>query len=42
MERKLAQERAGKRFSERRPLGRDALTAEEIQSRLARIRESAG
>lgn len=42
IERKLAQERAGKRSSARRPLGRDALTAEEIQSRLARIRESAG
>jgi hypothetical protein len=42
IERKLAQERAGKLFSVRRPVGRDALTAEEIQSRLARIRESAG
>jgi hypothetical protein len=41
IERKLAQERAGKRVSERRPLGRDALTAEQIQSRLAQIRESA-
>ena len=41
IERKLAQERAGKRFSERRPLGQDALTADEIQSRLARIRASA-
>ena len=42
IERKLAQERAGKRVSERRPLGRDALTAQEIQSRLAQIQESAG
>jgi hypothetical protein len=41
IERKLAQERAGKRVSERRPLGRDALTAEQIQTRLAQIRESA-
>jgi hypothetical protein len=42
IERKLAQERAGKRFSERRPLGRDALTDDEIQSRLAQIRETTG
>ncbi len=42
IERRLAQERAGKRFSERRPLGRNALTAGEIESRLAEIRESAG
>ena len=42
IERKLAQERAGKRVSKRRPLGRNALTAEAIQSRLAQIRESAG
>jgi hypothetical protein len=41
IERKLVQERAGRLFSERRPLGRDALTAEEIQSRLTEIRESA-
>jgi hypothetical protein len=41
IERKLVQEQAGKRFSKRRPLGRDALTAEEIQSRLAQIQESA-
>ena len=41
-ERRLAQERAGKRFSARRPLGRDALTAEAIQARLAHIRESVG
>ena len=41
IERKLARERAGKLFSDRRPLGRDALTAEEIQARLAQIRESA-
>ncbi len=40
IERKLAQERAGKRFSERRPLGPDALTADEIESRLAQIREA--
>ncbi len=42
IERKLAQERAGKLVSKRRPLGPGALTAEEIQSRFARIRESAG
>jgi hypothetical protein len=42
IERRLAHARAGKLAPERRPLGRDALTAEEIQSRLARIRESAG
>lgn len=41
IERKLAQERAGKLVSKRRPLEPDALTAEEIQSRFARIRESA-
>jgi hypothetical protein len=41
IERRLAQERAGKLVSARRPVGRDALTAEEIQSRLAQIRESA-
>jgi len=41
IERKLAQERTGKLVSDRRPLGRNALTAEEIQSRLAQIRESA-
>ncbi len=41
IERKLAQERAGKLLAARRPMGRDALTAEEIQSRLAQIRESA-
>jgi hypothetical protein len=41
IERKLAHERAGKRFSARRPLGRDALTAEAIQLRLTQIRESA-
>jgi hypothetical protein len=40
IERRLVQERAGRLFSERRPLGRDALTAEEIQSRLSQIRES--
>jgi len=42
IERRLAQERAGKLVSDRRPVGQDALTAVEIQSRLARIRESAG
>ena len=42
IERRLARERAGKLFADRRPLGRDALTAEEIQSRLARIQESTG
>lgn len=42
IERRLAQARAGKLLSERRPVGRDALTAEEIQARLAQIRESAG
>jgi hypothetical protein len=42
VERRLVQERAGRLFSDRRPMGRDALTAEEIQSRLAQIRESAG
>jgi hypothetical protein len=42
IERRLVQERAGKLFSECRPLGRGALTAEEIQSRLARIQESTG
>jgi hypothetical protein len=41
IERKLVQEREGKRISKRRPLERDALTAEEIQARLARIREAA-
>jgi len=41
IERRLAQERAGKLVSARRPVGRDALTAEAIQSRLAQIRESA-
>ena len=42
IERKLAQERAGTLLSDRRHVGRDALTGEEIQSRLAQIRESAG
>jgi len=42
IERKLAQERAGKRFSQRQPLGRDALTSDEIQSRLAQIGEASG
>jgi hypothetical protein len=42
MEKRLAHERAGKPASDRRPVGRDALTSEEIQSRLAQIQESAG
>ena len=42
IERKLAQERAGKLVTDRRPVGQDALTAEEIQLKLAQIRESAG
>ena len=42
MERRLAQAQAGKRASDRRPVGSDALTAEQIRSRLALIRESAG
>jgi hypothetical protein len=42
IERRLAQARAGKLVSARRPVGRDALTAEAIQARLARIRESTG
>ena len=42
IERRLAQERAGKRLSGRRPLGRGALTSDEIQSRLAQIREASG
>ena len=43
IERRLAQESAGKLVSARRPVGRNALTTEEILSRLApRIGESAG
>jgi len=42
IERKLAQERAGKRVAERRPVEPGALAAEEIQTRLAQIRESVG
>jgi hypothetical protein len=42
IERKLAQERAGKRDAERRPMGPGALAAEAIQTRLAQIRESVG
>ncbi len=42
IERRMAQERVGKLHSARRPLGRDALTAEEIQVRLAQIREFPG
>ena len=41
IERRLAQERAGRSVSHRRPSGRDAMTGEEIKSRLAQIRESA-
>jgi hypothetical protein len=40
IERRLEQERAGKLTSARRPVGRNALTAEEIRSRLTQIRES--
>ena len=40
IERKLAQERAGKRAAERRPVAPGALAAEAIQQRLAQIRES--
>ncbi len=42
IERKLAQERAGKLVAERRPLGPAALTAEAIQARLAQVQESPG
>lgn len=42
IERRLVQESAGKLISDRRPVGRNALTTEEIRSRLARIGESAG
>jgi len=42
IERKLAQERAGKRISQRRPVGLGALAAEAIQARLAQIRVSGG
>jgi hypothetical protein len=42
IERRLAQELAGKLVSTRRPVGRNALTTEEIRLRLARIGESAG
>lgn len=42
IERRLTQESAGKLVSDRRPVGRNALTTEEIRSRLARIGESAG
>src|SRR5574342_277695 len=40
IEKRLAHERAGISTSDRRPVGRGALTSEEIQSRLARIQES--
>lgn len=42
IERKLAQERSGKRTAERRPVGSSALEAEAIQARLAEIRASGG
>jgi hypothetical protein len=42
IERKLAQERAGKRAAECRPVAAGALAAEEIQARLAQIREPVG
>ena len=41
IEKRLAHERDGKLASDRRPVGRGALTSEEIQSRLTRIQESA-
>jgi hypothetical protein len=42
IERKLARAKAGTLGSDRRPLGWDALTGEEIEFRLAQIQESAG
>ncbi len=42
IERKVAQARAGKPRSNGRPTGREALTTEEIQMRLAQIGESTG
>ncbi len=42
IERKLAQARTGNLLSDRRPVGRDALTTEEIQARLTQIGETAG
>ena len=42
IERRLAQELAGKLVSDRRPMGRNALTTEAILSRLAQIAETAG
>jgi hypothetical protein len=42
IEKRLARDRAGRSTSDRRPVGRDALTSEEIQSRLAQIRGSVG
>ncbi|MEI8188249.1 MAG: hypothetical protein WCI75_00845 [candidate division NC10 bacterium] len=42
IERRLVQESAGKLVSDRRPVGRNALTTEEVRSRLARIGKSAG
>jgi len=40
IERKLAQEQAGKRAGERRPVGPGALAADAIQTRLAQIQEA--
>jgi hypothetical protein len=42
VERKLAQERAGTRTGERKPVGPAALAAEAIQARLDQIRDSGG
>jgi hypothetical protein len=42
IERRLVQERAGKRVAARRPMGQDALTADAIQARLAQIWEATG
>jgi hypothetical protein len=42
IERRLSQELAGRLVSDRRPMGRNALSTEEILSRLARIGETAG
>ncbi|HYL82234.1 MAG TPA: hypothetical protein VEU07_15565 [Candidatus Acidoferrum sp.] len=42
IERRLVQGRTGKLLSDRRPVGRNALTTEEIQARLAQIGKSTG
>ena len=42
IERKVAQERAGRRMAQRRPVGPGALAAEEIQGRLAQIGNPVG